>query len=188
MRVCRSVHLRHHGTSSREATDAPRLAGDRHRRVEDPNPDRRLEQQVKSKLFLLQIAHGPTAAPLDRRVAGRTALTGVQHRPLLVNRINALGEGRLSAAEAIDIRRQIAGDQHGDRRRPQRPMRQDVPGTVRVRCQPALPARDELARDVLGGDQVAGNNVPWALGAARRRSQPRVARQGDARTGEPHQR
>ena len=139
---------------------------------------------MKPKLLLLQIPHGPTATPSHRRVTGRTTLTGVQSQPLLLHPVNALGQGRVSSTKPIDGHRQIVSDQHGDRRRPQRPVRRDVRGTVRVRGQPALTANDEFAGGVLSGDQVAGNNMPGTLRPARRHSQPAVARQGDTRPGE----
>ncbi len=142
---------------------------------------------MKTKLLFLQIPHSPTAAPLHRRITRRTALTGVQNRPLLLHRINRVDQGRMSSAEPTDVSRQIVSDQHGDRRYPQRFVGK-VRRAVRKRSQPALTTGDQLASRVKSSDHVASNNTTRTLGPTERRGQPRVAHQGDARTRELHQR
>ena len=143
---------------------------------------------MQTKVLVLQIPDSPAAPPLPRRINGRTALTGVQNRPLLLHRVNTLGPGRVSSAEPADVRRQAITDQHGERRRPERPVRQDVPRTVREGRQPAIAPRGQLASRVKRADHVAGNRTTRAVGPTERGSQPRIARHRDARPGELHQR
>ena len=158
-----------------------------HGRIEDPDSDRRIEQPVETRALLLQIPHSPTTTPERRRVARRTALTRVEDCPLLLDPVNALDNGRVSTPEAIEVHRQIVRDQHGEARRPKPLVRREVPETVRVRSQPALSASDEFSSGVPSSNEITGNNVPRALGPARRRGQPSVGSQGDARPGERDQ-
>ena len=47
------------------------------------------QQPVKTKLFVVQIPHSATKAPLHRRVTRQSALTDVQNRPLLLKTLRA---------------------------------------------------------------------------------------------------
>ena len=141
---------------------------------------------MKLKLPLLEIPESPTETALHRRVARRTVLAGVQDRPLLLDPVEALDHNQVSSPEPVNICGQVITDQHGERRRRERPVRRNVPRTVRVRGQPALTAGNQLAGRVKSGDHVASNSTTRAPGPTERRGQPRVAHQGDARARELH--
>ena len=128
------------------------------------------EKPAKPDLNRLQIQDSPTEAALLRRIAGRTALAGVEKRPLPlypVNPVDTGEKGGVSSPKATDGRHEIISDQDAERRRPQRPVLTESGGRTRERAQPALAAGDQLSGGGPGRDDIATGRTAPTLGAVR---------------------
>ncbi len=175
----------------RPAKETDREASAAHRRVEGPDPDHRLKKPAKPELNRLQIQKSPTETALLRRITGRTALAGVEKRPLPLHSVNPVDTGEkgdVSSTKATDVRHEIVSDQDAERQCPQRPVLPESGGKTRERSQPAPVAGDQLSGRGLRRDDITTGGTTPILGRGRGPGQPHITRQREARAGEVQQR